>query len=287
MKAKNPLEPAHKLEIKLEPNNFTQEKYELFEHYQVEVHKDTDVTKTGFKRFLCTNPFKPRFSVDEQGRKLGAYHQCYYLDGKLVAIAVLDLLPDCVSGVYFMYHKDIEKWCPGKLSALRETALAVEGGYKYYYMGYYIHSCPKMRYKCEYGPAQVLDAESYEWYPFDKEFRAKLDVTPYVALSREKRIAAGEPVDDEDDEDDDKMNRSFTVFTAGFTGVLKLHEIEPRLGSQKILVGEQTAVAEMLMTWDHQDIDEPKSTKHKLAEVVATTGWELADKIMICLSLGR
>ena len=45
----------------------------------------------------------------------------------------------------------------GKLSALREAALALEGGYEWYYMGFYIHDCVKMRYKAEYKPQMVLD----------------------------------------------------------------------------------------------------------------------------------
>ena len=49
----------------------------------------------------------------------------------------------------------------GKLSALREAALAREGGYEWYYMGFYIHECVKMRYKAEYGPQMVLDPVSY------------------------------------------------------------------------------------------------------------------------------
>lgn len=50
-------------------------------------------------------------------------------------MSVLDLLPHCVSGVYFIYHEDYTKWGLGKLSACREAALAKEGGYRYYYMG--------------------------------------------------------------------------------------------------------------------------------------------------------
>lgn len=33
------------------------------------------------------------------------------------------------------YHQDVKEWYFGKLSAVREIALAIEGGYKYYYMG--------------------------------------------------------------------------------------------------------------------------------------------------------
>lgn len=59
----------------------------------------------------------------------------YRLDGRLIAMAILDFLPWCVSGVYFIYHSDFSQWGFGKLSACREAALAAEEGYKYYYMG--------------------------------------------------------------------------------------------------------------------------------------------------------
>lgn len=50
-------------------------------------------------------------------------------------MAVLDLLPECVSSVYFIYDKKYEAYSMGRLSACREIALARENGYKYYYLG--------------------------------------------------------------------------------------------------------------------------------------------------------
>lgn len=38
------------------------------------------------------------------------------------------------------YHQDVEDWKLGKLSALREIQLAIEGGYGYYYMGTYTYT---------------------------------------------------------------------------------------------------------------------------------------------------
>ena len=35
----------------------------------------------------------------------------------------------------FRYHEDVQEWNFGKLSALREIALALEDGHQYYYMG--------------------------------------------------------------------------------------------------------------------------------------------------------
>ena len=114
-------------------------------------------------------------------------------------MGILDLLPHCVSGVYLIYHSDFEKWSFGKLSALREAALALEEGYQYYYMGFYIHSCAKMRYKGEYKPQYVLDPETYDWNPLDGELRQLLDTKSYVSLSRERRLKEAKAANDKDE----------------------------------------------------------------------------------------
>ncbi|TKA81403.1 hypothetical protein B0A49_00862 [Cryomyces minteri] len=187
-----PPEPEHRFEVSLEPDDFTEEKFRLYEDYQKNVHHDppSQISRGSFKRFLCSSPLR-RTSCSVNGIKQdrGSFHQCYRLDGKLIAMAVLDLLPHCVSGVYFLYHRDFEKWSFGKLSAMREAALAVEKGYEYYYMGYYIHSCAKMRYKGDYNPQFILDLETLEWNELDDEIRALLAIQKYVSISRERRLA--------------------------------------------------------------------------------------------------
>jgi arginine-tRNA-protein transferase len=75
----------------------------------------------------------------------GSFHQKYYLDdNRLIAVAVLDILPYCVSSVYFMYDPDpeIAFLSPGVYSAIREVSLTLElqklqPELKYYYMGGY------------------------------------------------------------------------------------------------------------------------------------------------------
>jgi arginine-tRNA-protein transferase len=190
-----PVAPAHRFEVTLEPDSCTDEKFQLYKDYQIHVHHDKpeDVSKRGFERFLCKSPIA-RETVRKDGKelRLGSYHQCYRLDGRLIAIGVLDLLPHAVSGVYFVYHQDFEKWSFGKLSALREAALALEGGYEFYYMGYYIHNCVKMRYKGDYKPQYVLDPETYGWNPLEGEVRELMAQQKYVSLSREHSHKKGE-----------------------------------------------------------------------------------------------
>lgn len=117
-------------------------------------------------------------------------------------MSVLDLLPHCVSGVYFIYHRDFEKWSFGKLSALREIALAEEQGYRFYYMGYYIHDCAKMRYKNDYGPQYFLDLENLEFDPLDEEALGLMGKRKYVSTSRDlvSKVDAKETLNEESEE---------------------------------------------------------------------------------------
>lgn len=91
----------------------------------------------------------------------------------------MQFIPHC-TGLWLTrlsYDPDYSAFEFGKLSALREIAFALEEAYQYYYMGaltratglwyhgnpankngigFYIHSCPKMRYKAAYRPQYVL-----------------------------------------------------------------------------------------------------------------------------------
>ncbi|CCX16197.1 arginine-tRNA-protein transferase [Pyronema domesticum] len=169
------LKPEHKFEVTLEPAGFTEEKYALYSHYQQHIHKESvfEISKDGFKRFLCKSPITPSTTAD--GKKLGSYHQLYRLDGRLIAMGVLDLLPKAVSGVYLLYHTDFEKWQLGKVSACTEAVLAQEGGYGYHYLGYYIPSCQKMRYKATYGPSEILKPNDNTWTPLTPELQKVLE----------------------------------------------------------------------------------------------------------------
>jgi arginine-tRNA-protein transferase len=245
---KRPPDPAHHFEVTLEPDQFSREKYELFRNYQQHVHheKPSDISETGFKRFLCGSPLHPKTAqVNGKTQQLGSFHQCYRLDGRLIAMGVLDLLPHCVSGVYFLYHSDFEQHNFGKMSAVREAALALEEGYQYYYMGFYIHSCAKMRYKGEYRPQHVLDPETYEWSPLDGELHALLEKKRYVSLSRERRrAAAAKPAgstestgeDEQDDYSDyplptapeggDAVETGMSLFDLKVPGLMTAAEVE-------------------------------------------------------------
>lgn len=49
----------------------------------------------------------------------GSFHQQYYLDDRLIAVGVIDILPLCVSSVYFFYDPDYRFLSLGSYGSMR------------------------------------------------------------------------------------------------------------------------------------------------------------------------
>lgn len=64
------------------------------------------------------------------------------------------------------------------MKSLHEKSAEIQ----YYYMGYYIHSCPKMRYKGNLAASYLLCPETYRWFPI-KDCVSKLDNSKYARLN--------------------------------------------------------------------------------------------------------
>ncbi|KAF0500582.1 arginine-tRNA--protein transferase 1 [Gigaspora margarita] len=186
--AEGRIDLKHKFKITIELSSFTQEKYQLYCKYQTIIHNDTELSEESFRRFLVNSPLKHEPQVTPNTPGYGSFHQCYYLDDKLIAVAVLDILPKCASSVYFFYDPDFSYLQLGKYSALREISMTLDlhiAGLKdlhWYYMGYYIHNCQKMSYKGQYKPSDLLDPETYEWHPFENCTRL-LNQYKYVSFA--------------------------------------------------------------------------------------------------------
>lgn len=308
-----PPAPSHEFSVTLEPDAFTDEKYKVFENYQRTVHREPPlkISRVGFRRFLCDSPLTRGAIVGADGteRKLGSYHQCYRIDGELVAVGVLDLLPNAVSAVYFMYHESIHFLNPGKLGAMREIALAREAGYRWWYPGYYVHTCAKMRYKIDYRPQYVLDPETLQWDPLDEEMLALYDKHHYVSLSRERRrqqqLMNGDGVLDDEEannndedvgtqqendapnvkpsEDEDDEEEGF-LLTSDMPGIPSLAEMEEVDMGGLLLKSDQHdrfIEASELVIWDSEEISQHGRLKSRIAELVAAIGPDLMGEICI------
>ncbi|XP_035839415.1 arginyl-tRNA--protein transferase 1 isoform X2 [Helianthus annuus] len=180
------------LEIRLKRSTFDREEYELYRKYQIKVHNDTPdhVTESSYTEFLIDSPLifvQPNGDGTVPSCGFGSFHQQYLVNGKLVAVGVIDILPKCLSSKYLFWDPDLAFLSLGKYSALQEINWVKESQrqcpiLQYYYLGYYIHSCNKMRYKAAYRPSELLCPLRYEWVPFDTAKRL-LDRKSYVVLS--------------------------------------------------------------------------------------------------------
>ncbi|XP_029031539.1 arginyl-tRNA--protein transferase 1 isoform X5 [Betta splendens] len=194
-----PENAAHSLEVRLVPVDFEdpqftasyQQSVELYARYQMAIHGDdpSECSESEFRRFLCDSPLEAESSPDGPEMGYGSFHQQYWLDGRIVAVGVIDVLPNCVSSVYLYYHPDFASLSLGSYSALREIAFTRQLQKQspklcYYYLGFYIHSCPKMRYKGQYRPSDLLCPETYMWVPIERCI-PQLEDSRYARLNQD------------------------------------------------------------------------------------------------------
>lgn len=154
----------------------------IYKKYQVEIHKDPpgDITMRQYERFLCSPP--SGFENDENPQH-AAYHQQYWFDGNLVAVGVVDWLTHCYSSVYLYYDPEYSEMSLGVYTALNEIKFCLDNSIQYYYLGYYVHGCPKMKYKSGYKPAELLCPVTLTWVALDERVLKLLEENKFSRLS--------------------------------------------------------------------------------------------------------
>ena len=170
----------------------------IYSSYSVKQRKSIYKNYVAFYRFLCESPLS---HTDDD---TGCFHLQYFVHDEerreeqqkhLVAVGVVDVLPTCVSSVYAFYDPELSKHLElGKLTALYEINWTKDQRRReFYYLGYYIHSCIKMKYKAQYRPSQLLCLSHYKWVEFDEakkrieQFFPKYCPTLYQHHNKKKR----------------------------------------------------------------------------------------------------
>ncbi|KAM0735389.1 Arginyl-tRNA--protein transferase 1 [Formica fusca] len=161
----------------------------LYKRYQMVIHNDTpeECNQKSFFNFLVKSPLQQWTPNNGPPQGYGSFHEQYWLDNELIAVGVIDILPSCVSSVYFFYDPAYSQLSLGTFSSLREVYLTrqfnkVASDLKYYYMGFYIHTCPKMRYKAKMRPSKLLCPQTYVWCDVEPCL-IKLDNEKYSRLN--------------------------------------------------------------------------------------------------------
>lgn len=130
---------------------FTEEYYSLYATYIDKRHADGDMyppSREQFNTFLVRDlPFSRFYE--------------FRLDGRLLAVAVTDVLPNGLSAVYTFYDPNEERRSLGRYAILWQVAEAARLGLKAVYLGYWIKNCRKMNYKTEYRPIELLVSQRW------------------------------------------------------------------------------------------------------------------------------
>ena len=123
---------------------YTDELFELYKRYELHVHKK-ERQKANLRRFLCNSPLydsekeahirespmwfkttnvdKHMHTWQDEGiypEAMGTYHMYHRIDGKLVAVGVLDICKRFMNSAYFLYDPDYMFLSLGVVGAIRE-----------------------------------------------------------------------------------------------------------------------------------------------------------------------
>lgn len=233
----DPSECKHKFKVKLVCVNPTDQAYEdtfdqsyqVFRKFQMTIHKEPEekCQKEHFKQFCSDSPLMISESPI-QGVPYGSYHQQYWIDDTLVMVGVLDILPQGVLCNYLYYDPQFRFLGPGVFSALYEITQTQEYSktsslMKYYFMGYYVHDCPKMNYKRFYDSSYLLCPETYEYVPLEV-CRKKLDKSKYCRLADTQTIDTN-PVDSGNGDDEiPKELKEVLIFNNPYNIIMRYGE---------------------------------------------------------------
>jgi arginine-tRNA-protein transferase len=129
-----------------ECSELADEAYLLYQEYIDKRHSDGDMypaTPEQFNAFIRSNTE-------------GGQYLCFYLEEKLIAVAVSDVLDAGLSAVYTFFDPALAKRSLGNFAILWQVEHARALGLDYLYLGYWIKDCAKMEYKSTFRPLEML-----------------------------------------------------------------------------------------------------------------------------------
>jgi arginyl-tRNA--protein-N-Asp/Glu arginylyltransferase len=133
------------------------EYFSLFERYINLRHQDGEMYPASRETF--DNFLSPAWDTTE-------YLVLRDASGRLLSVAVTDILDDALSAIYSFFEPAEDKRSLGVYNILAQVEWAKKLNRRYLYLGYWIEECDKMAYKTQYRPYQILSNRS--WVQFDR-----------------------------------------------------------------------------------------------------------------------
>ncbi|MBU1626413.1 arginyltransferase [bacterium] len=129
---------------------------ELFEKYHDYMH-----VKRGWDRQPIN--IKNYYMSFVNGFNEYGYEVLYFDSDRLIAVDLIDILPNGISSIYFYYDPEYTYLSPGKYSMLRQIKYAQANHLDWIYMGYYVKECQSLAYKGDYKPYLTLEGNPKEY----------------------------------------------------------------------------------------------------------------------------
>lgn len=147
------------LSLKPVPAGYSDEHFRLYQAYTAARHGDGEMahaTPDAYLGFLTADWAETSFLE-------------LRLAGRLVAVAVTDLLPGSLSAVYTFFDPGLAARSLGVHAVLRQLAWARSQGRSWLYLGYWISACRKMAYKADYRPLETHTEQGWRRFGVGEE----------------------------------------------------------------------------------------------------------------------
>lgn len=152
--------PVDRLSVETVPATFNRESFDLYNSYHIKKHDKPLKSEHSYCEHTVNTPTSYQ---TVNGVECGTFHQLYRLDGNLVAIGIIDIVPKGIVSIYMWYtlDKEIAKYSFGVYSALKEIELVKELSkknpeMKYYYLQGWNGNNKKLNYKANYEPEEFF-----------------------------------------------------------------------------------------------------------------------------------
>jgi arginine-tRNA-protein transferase len=137
------------IDYSIEPLVNDDEHMELYERYQWHQHRGHMSASATEYLDMFDHPNIPVRHID------------FRLNGQLIGVSIVDLMPKAISSVYFYFCPEHRNRGLGTFSALVEFQEALKLGMEHAYLGFTIAACQKMAYKAKFMPQERFLNE--EW----------------------------------------------------------------------------------------------------------------------------
>lgn len=139
----------------------TEEQYDLLQRYLKSRHPEGGMAEMSMSDYVDMIESSPVHTFLVEYRESPAFPAGV---GRLIAVALTDLMSDGLSMVYTFYAPDMNKRSLGTFVVLHHIEMTTKLDRPYLYLGYWVANSRKMNYKINFQPLERLGAGGWNFF---------------------------------------------------------------------------------------------------------------------------